>query len=369
MTISSRSALLCAAVLIMAGCHRETPPPTVTLATVKAHLVMSQQSETPTFVRATGTVHARETAILSAQLMGRIRAVLVREGDVVRAGQTLMILDDASYQAGVAQAQAGVLAAEKQAQAAQSDAALAESTLARYRQLQLQRSVSPQEMDEVSRRAEGAHARVAAMQAQEAAMRAQASGARTMLAYARIRAPFNGVISARMADPGTMAAPGVPLLQVDSAGALQLQVSVDESILGKVSRGMKIAVHVDGASEAASQGTVREILPVADVASHSFLVKIDLPEARQIRVGMFGSADLETGKHAAILLPATACVQRGSLHSLYVLDGNNLAQLRAVTLGARQGAMVEVLSGLSAQEKVVDQPGDRDLNGKRIEAQ
>ncbi len=104
--------------------------------------------------------------------------------------------------------------------AAQTNAELAASTLDRYRQLEAEKSVSPQEMDEVSRRAEAAAANLEAVRAQTDAARAQESGARTMLGYTRLVAPFAGVVTARMADPGTMAAPGVPLLQVDQAGAL-----------------------------------------------------------------------------------------------------------------------------------------------------
>ena len=361
--------LLSTAALAMAGCHSDSAPATVAAETIKAHVVLSQGGDVATLARATGTLRAKQSATLSAQVMGSVRQVLAREGDQVRAGQTLVILDDASQKTGVDQAQAGVLAAERQKQVAQSDAALADSTLARFRQLQLQKSVSPQEMDEVTRRAEGAGARVSAMQAQVDAMRAQAAGARTMLSYTRIRAPFDGVVAARMVDPGSMAAPGVPLLQVEGAGALQLVVGVDESVIGKLHRGMKIAVHVDGAGDADQFGSVGEVLPVADAASHSFQVKIDLPAVKSWKAGMYGSAALETGTHAAIQIPFSASVQRGSLHYVYVLDGGGLAQLRAVTLGATRGVMVEVLSGLSENEKIVDQPGDRDLSGKRIEAQ
>lgn len=351
----------------IAGCHSDQPAARQVTETVQAHLVESVQQDSASLENATGTLHAKENATLSAQVMGSVRQVLVHEGDVVRAGQTLLVLDDASSRAALAQAQASVLVAEQQQQAAQSEAALGQSTLARYRQLQLQRSVSPQEMDEVARRAEGASARVSAMQAQVEATKAQVAGARATLGYTRIRAPFAGVITARMVDPGAMAAPGLPLLQMEGAGPLQMQVSVDESSIAKVQRGMKIAVHVDGAPEAASTGIVREILPAADPASHSFTVKIDLPASKLLKAGMYGSAAIETGRHAAVLVPASACVQRGSLQYVYALDGNNAAQLRAVTLGAHHGAMVEVLSGLSPHERLVDAPGDRDLSGKRIE--
>jgi RND family efflux transporter MFP subunit len=227
-------------------------------------------------------------------------------------------------------------------------------------------------MDEVSRRAEAAAANLEAVRAQTDAARAQESGARTMMSYTRLIAPFAGVVTARMADPGTMAAPGVPLLQVDQAGALQLQASVDESAIAAIHKGMKVQVGINGGSSTSVggtnlAGTVAEIVPAADPSSHSFLVKIDLPSSSQARAGMYGTAEFANGARQAILIPRSAVVSRGSLSCAYVLDGQGIAQLHYLTLGAPLGNLVEVLSGISTGDKLVDEPSDRNLTGKRIE--
>ena len=359
------ASLLAASAAMIAGCHDgESAATPGTVQTVQARVVESQQQQVPVNLRSTGTVHARETAVVSAQVMGRIQQVLVREGDSVRAGQTLVVLDDAALRSQVEQAQAGVKAAQNAQAAAQTNAALAASTLDRYKQLESQKSVSPQEMDEVSRRAEAAAAGLEAVRAQTDAARAQESGARTMLGYTHLVAPFAGVVTARMADPGTMAAPGVPLLQVDQAAALQLQATVDESVIGAIHKGMKVQVAIDGGASSGGMGTnlagtVAEIVPAADPSSHSFLVKIDLPSSSQTRAGMYGTAEFANGARQAILIPRSAVVARGSLNCVYVLDGQGIAQLRYITLGAAQGNLVEVLSGVSAGEKLVDAPSDR----------
>jgi RND family efflux transporter MFP subunit len=285
-----------------------------------------------------------------------------------------VVLDDAALRSQVEQAQAGVKAAQNAQAAAQTNAALAASTLDRYRQLESEKSVSPQEMDEVSRRAEAAAAGLEAVRAQTDAARAQESGARTMLGYTHLVAPFAGVVTARMADPGTMAAPGVPLLQMDQAGALQLDATVDESAIGAIHKGMKVHLSIDGGVSTTAAGTnlagtVAEIVPAADPSSHSFLVKIDLPSSSEMRAGMYGTAEFANGARQAILIPHSAVVSRGSLNCVYVLDGQGIAQLRYITLGAAQGNLVEVLSGVSGGEKLVDVPADRDLAGKRIEVQ
>jgi RND family efflux transporter MFP subunit len=364
-----RASLLTVFAATMVGCHSDESASPAVVETLQARVVQSQRQQVPLNIRSTGTVHARETAIVSAQVVGRIQQVLVHEGDSVRAGQTLAVLDDAALRASVDQAQAGVKAAQQQQAAAQTDAKLAASTLDRYRQLQAEKSVSPQEMDEVAQRAAAASARLEAVRSETDAARAQEAGAHTMLGYTRLVAPFAGVVTARMADPGTLASPGVPLLQVDQTGALQLQATVDESAITTVHKGMKVQVATDGASSANITGTVAEIDPAADPNSHSFTVKIDLPSSSQLRAGMYGTAEFANGVRQAIVIPRSAIVSRGSLVCAYVLDAQGIAQLRYLTLGAAQGNLVEVLSGVSPSEQLVDNPAERDIAGKRIEVQ
>lgn len=351
------------------GCKSSEVAHSAAVEGARARVVQSKQEQVPVTVQATGAIHARETAILSAQVMGRVQQVLVREGDSVGAGQTLVVLDDATLKSAAEQAEAAMKAAENQQVAAQSNADLAASTLARYQQLQAQKSVSPQEMDEVSRRAEAAKAQVDALRAQANAMKAQQAGAKAMLGYTKIVAPFAGVITGRMADPGALASPGVPLVQIDSSGPLQLQTTVAESAIASVRQGMKVSVSLNGATGADPTGTVSEIVPAADTSSHSFLVKIDLPASRELRAGMYATAQIPTGVKQAVVVPRSAIVVRGSLACAYVVDADSVAQLRYVTLGAMHGDAVEILSGILENERLVDNPADRDLAGKRIEAQ
>jgi multidrug efflux pump subunit AcrA (membrane-fusion protein) len=149
---------------------------------------------------------------------------------------------------------------------------------------------------------------------------------------------------------------------------------VDESAIGVVHKGMTVPVTIDGGASTSGTGTslagtVAEIDPSADPSSRSFLVKINLHSSTQTHAGTYGTAEFANGSRQAILIPRSAVVARGSLNCAYVLDGQGIAQLRYLTLGAAQGNMVEVLSGVSSGEKLVDAPADRDLAGKRIEVQ
>lgn len=356
-----------AALLGLVACHSVAPNAPAAPPVTRARVVQAQSAIAPALVPLSGTLHARETTTLSAQVMGSVREVAVHEGDSVRAGQTLIVLDDSRYRDGLHQAQAGVVAAQHQLEAAQSDARLATSTLERYRQLEREKSVSPQEMDEMRARASAASARLAAMQASLDAAQAQSASAATTVGYTHLRAPFSGVVAARLVDPGAVASPGVSLLQIDSAGTLQLIVPVDESLLSRLHRGQKIPLRLVDATELS--GTIAEIVPVADPATHSFTVKIDLPPSSACKSGMYVTALLAIGERNQLTIPLSAVVARGALRYVYVLDANHVATLRAVTTGAAAAGRVEVLTGLSANEKVVDQPGERNLAGMRIEEQ
>lgn len=148
-----------------------------------------------------------------------------------------------------------------------------------------------------------------------------------------------------------------------------MQATVDQSAIATVHKGMKVHVAVNGASPADITGTVAEIDPAADPNSHTFTVKVDLPPSGQLRAGIYGTVEFASGIRQAIVIPRSAIVRRGSLVCAYILDAQGIAQLRYLTLGAAQGNLVEVLSGVSPGERLVADPADRDIAGKRIEVQ
>jgi len=360
--------LLSAVPVLLAGCTRPGPAVHATPPAAQASLVKSVSAQVPQGIPITGTVHAKETATISAQVPATITQVLVNAGDRVRAGQVLVRLDSAAMSAGLDRALAAQQAVEMQQQAAATNASLAKSTLHRYEMLKQQNSVSPQEFDTVEKHAQAAELQVQALNAQASEAKAAVASARTQLGYTVLRSPYTGVVTSRTADPGTLATPGMPILQVDRDGPLQLYATVDESLIGAVKLGMQMPVTVDGISQSIT-GRVAQIVPAADPASRSFLLKLDLPHTPGLRAGMYATARFPGADRSMILAPQSAVIQRGSLSYVYALDANGVAQLRYVTLGRAHGNDVEVLSGLAAGEQLVNNPGDRDLAGRRIEAQ
>ena len=354
----------------LTGCssERQQAPPAPEI--VRNVSVFAAQRDTiPDLMEAVGTVRAAQTSDLSSQMMGTIVEIRVREGDRVQRGQLVAAIDDAQPRAALDRATAVVSAAQQQLAAADSDLALAESTLKRYQTLYDRKSVSPQEFDEVKTRQQSTLARRDMAQADHAQAKAAMAQAHVALDYTRIRAPFDGVVTAKKAYAGSLATPGMPILTVEDVRKYRLEVTVNENDLRYVRIGQSVPVVIDALDRAELHGKVNEIVPAADASTRSFLVKIDLPADKSLRSGLFGRAEFARGSRPSILIPRTAVVERGQLQGVFVLDQNKVASLRYVTLGKPSGSAIEVLAGLQSGELLVAKPAELDLDGKRIEAE
>ena len=331
--------------------------------------------------RASGTVRGRNTTVLTSKVPGYIRAVRVRPGDTVRAGQTLVELEANDARAGVARARALVdqseeakAEAESAFRAARAAAKVAESSHTRAAQLLEQTAISQQEFDEAEARLDGARAqelaaaaRVRAVASRIAEAKAGLGEARATFDYADITAPFSGRVLERRVDPGALATPGMPLLVVADEGVLRVEAAVEESRAAGVAMGDEASIEIE-ALPTPIVGKVVEIVPNVDVTTRAFLVKLDLPpEAGPLRPGSFARVGFRMGTRPRLVVPTTAVTTFGALDRVFVASGDR-ARLRMITLGEAQGSWTEVLSGLSAGERVVDAPGADLRDGAPIEA-
>jgi RND family efflux transporter MFP subunit len=331
-----------------------------------ASVIVAQKTTVPDWLEAVGTVRAAQTSQVSSQIMGNIVEIRAHEGDRVQRGEVLAIFDDAQPRFAVDQAKAAVTAAENEVSVADSDLALAGSTLKRYQQLYEKKSVSPQEFDEIKARYQSAEARRDVTRAGQAQANAALAQAQNSLGYTRIGAPFAGVVTEKKADPGTLASPGMSIFTIEDTHSYRLEVTVDEGDIRLVHVGQAAPVTIDALGNIQLSGKVVQIVPAADPASRSFLVKIGLPADARLRSGLFGRAQFARGERPALLIPRTSLVERGQLQGVYLLDANQIAGLRYVTLGKSAGEKVEVLSGLQDGDRLVAAPGERELAGKRI---
>ena len=355
--------------MAVVGCSSQRESVSAAPETVRDVSVLSAQPATvPDVVEAVGTLRAAQTSQLAAQMMGNIVEVRVREGDRVQRGQVLAVIDEAQPRAALDRATAADLAAQQEVTASESDFGLAEATLKRYQTLYERKSVSAQEYDEIQARYQATQARREMARAGQAQAKAALQQARTALGYTHIVAPFDGLLTEKKADMGTLASPGMPIFTVEDLRHYRLEANVNESDLRYVRQGQAAPVLVDSLDDRQLRGKVIEIVPAADPASRSFLVKVEMPSDPALRSGLFGRAQFARGERSVLLIPRTAVVERGQLQGIYVLDQNRIAGLRYVTLGRPAAGQVEVLAGLQPGETLVADPGNRELSGKRVES-
>lgn len=321
---------LAASLLFAAACSHEEAKP-VARAAVAVPTEVVQPATIASTRAVAGTVRAANTSPLAARIMGNIVRITVAEGDLVRRGQVLVEIDPRE-----ARTQSG--AAASAVAAAAANARLAETTFQRFAALRERSSVSEQEFDDVKARRDSAAAELARV-------RSMAAQADTYVEYSRVRAPMDGVVTARYVDPGAQAAPGMPLLMVEDTRASRVEATVPEELVVNIGD----PVVVDAGSERI-EARVTRIQPRVDAMTRSSLVKIDLP--KPMRAGSYVRVLFRTGERQALVVPSGSIVRKGQLTSVFVVGSDGIARMRLITLGRDN----EVLSGLDAGERIVRNP-------------
>ena len=327
-------ATLAAAIPFVSGCHRAPAQNQTELpsATVRAQTVERKSRAATEDV--VGTVRPKLSAAIEAKVSGRIGQMRVVPGQLVKAGERLAQLDAREIQSRLDQA----AAARQQA----------ESDFKRASDLMGQKILSQSEFDSAQSKF-----RMAA---------AAETEAKTMLDYTLVVAPFDGVITRKLADVGDLAAPGKPLLQMENPDTLRLEADVPEALIGNVKLGDRLTVRIAAVTNEI-EGRVAEMSPAADSNSRTYLVKLDLPGATALRSGQFGRVAVPVGAASAIRIPVAAVIQRGQMELVFVV-ANGHAQLRLIKTGSRVGDEVEVVSGLDSGEQIATVGGPALTDGQ-----
>jgi RND family efflux transporter MFP subunit len=284
-------------------------------------------------LEASGTAGPWAEATLSTRLMGSVLEVTVREGDRVRRGQPLVRIDARDLDAKAAQVAASLAEAEANHQQAFTHAG-------RMRDL-FAKEAAPRAL------LDAAETALASAEARGAAARAAAEELAATRDYAVVRAPFDGVLTARMVDPGAFAAPGTPLVTVQDFSRLRLSASVAPAAVRNLGRGDTIGAAVEGVETAVR---VEGIVP--EPGGNVYTVNATLDNrAGRFLAGSAATLSLPQGERVSIVVPASAVVRQGDLTGVRVLaDGG--AELRWVRVVAFSPDSVEVLAGLRAGERI-----------------
>lgn len=319
-------------VLALTACGTESGEhPAPELAPVAVTVSTSETAAAPT--RHPARVVPVEEAEVATRTAGTIDRVHVRVGDRVARGAPIATLDEADVRARI--------------DAARASLELARKTFARVEALERDGAASTQEKDQATAQLRGAEAMVREAEAQAA--------------YVEIRAPFAGVVTARMADPGDLAAPGFPLVQLAGTG-VKVVTELPATLSGTVAAGDGVKLVVEGRVLA---GTVSHVVPALNRASRRFRVEI-APEAdASLLPGAFVRVRLETGTDVSRWIPADAVVRSGQLTGAFTVEEETL-RLRWLRLGRTEGERVEVLAGPSGPLTVVRNPGHGFVDGQPV---
>lgn len=288
---------------------------------------------------AVGTLKAASRSVISSKILATIQEIKVSAGDFVKEGDLLVTLNTRELDARLKQAGESLAAN----QAASLDA---KSDFDRNSRLLKQNAISKREYEESDRKLKVAQANE--RRAEEAVNEATA-----LLSYSKIQAPKAGRIVDRTAEPGDMAQPGQPILTLYDSESLRLETPVLEHLAVKLEVGQELNVHVDSVDKDFS-ATIDEIVPQADAASRSFLVKASLPRGQNLFEGMYGRLQIPAGSRRHLCLATDAIRRIGQLEFVDVVLDDNTLQRRLIKTG-RLGmpGRIEVLSGLIAGEDVV----------------
>ena len=367
---------------ISAGCVSTPEHATDESAPVTVSVTRSTVTDLASSFEAGGVVRARATALIASRVMAPITQVHVRPGDRVRRGAPLVTLDGRDIQANKGRAEATSRSAAEAAGAAEADLRAAESALVlarathdRVAALHAKRSATAQELDQAvaaltaaEAHRTSAHARLAAANAAREAAQAGAEAAAISATYAVLSAPFDGMVTERDADPGSMATPGTSLLVLEDPVNYRLEVQLDEARAALVEARQTVSVRLDNALAAGAAWTDGRVTEIAriDPASHSFVVKIDLPTSASLRSGLFGRARFPRPTRRALTVPGRALINRGQLTFVYVVDDEERARLRPISTGATDPDRTEVLAGLREGDSVVTNPPASLTDGARV---
>lgn len=349
------SALAVAAAFALSGCRAShepaapdpRPPVAATIATAVEGSLASG-------LVASATIEPIRRASPGTILMGRVERILRREGDVVRAGETLALIDNRDMAAREGQAEAGLAAAR-------ATEANARAMRERMQRLVDRQAASRKMLEDATL---GHEAAVAQLEAAGKGLEA----AKVATAYGRVTAPFDGVVTERLVEVGDLAAPGRPLFVIEDTRRVKVDATVPESVAATLASGSQVEIEV---GEIRRAGTIEEVLPAADPRSRTVTVRVVLDNADgALRSGAFARlavGGVEAGA-GAISVPETALVRRGPLAGVFVVDDGDVARLRWLSVGSTRAGSVEVLAGLVAGERYVAAPAAGLEDGIRVTA-
>ncbi|MEJ2643482.1 MAG: efflux RND transporter periplasmic adaptor subunit [Gammaproteobacteria bacterium] len=343
--------------LVIAGMALGALLPTLAGAdTVKARTVTVKREPIQIYASYPGTVIPAEYVQVASRMSGYVQDIKVHEGQSVNQGQLLLTVNPVAVAAGVRQARA---------QLAKAHSALhtAKQNYDRFKALYKEGAVPKQRYEQVQLAYQAA-------QSDEQAAQAALQKAQSQVGYAKVRAPFDGVIFSKKVHNGQLVGPGNELMVLYNPKQLQVKTELDDAAYYPLKLGEQIPVIYLGPNQQPHrvQATVQRLVAASNPMTHTHTVKLLLPADSRAQGGEYAQVLVPLQKRQAIVVPATAIRERAGITGVFVVGDDGEAEFRMITLGERRDGGRVVLSGLFPGDQLIVKAEGALANGVKVEA-
>ncbi|WP_024791199.1 efflux RND transporter periplasmic adaptor subunit [Lebetimonas sp. JS032] len=309
-------------------------------------------------------IYAKRQVMLAPRVMGYIKEIKAEEGEKVKKGELLFVVDPTDVYSMLNQARGALLQAQSGVLMAEMTYADAKRDYERFKNLYKAGAVSKRDFEKMTLNMNIRKKQVDMAKGMLKRAKAALVMARNQIKYAKVKSPINAVVTRKMKNVGEMALPGYPVLILSDLSSLKAKSFVKEGDIDKFKLGMKVEIFVPAINKK-YKAKVENIIPSADPATHSYIVKFKFNKYDdKLLPGMYAKAKIILGKKEAVLVPFAALTSREGIMGVFV-NRDGIAKFIAVKQIAQEGDYI-ALKGLNAGEKVILYPPANMIDGQKL---
>jgi RND family efflux transporter MFP subunit len=309
-------------------------------------------------------IYAKKQVMLASRVMGYIKEINVEEGDRVKKGELLFVVDPNDIYSMLNQARGAVLQAQSGVLMAEMAYADAKKDYERFKNLYKNGAVSKRDFEKMKLNMDIRKKQVDMAKGMLKRAKAGLAMAKNQIKYAKVKSPINAVVTRKMKNVGEMALPGYPVLILSDLNSLKARSFVKESDIDKFKLGMNVDIFVPAINKT-YKAKVDTIIPSADPATHSYIVKFAFENYDdKLLPGMYAKAKIVIGKEEAVLVPFAAITSRKGIVGVFI-NNNGFAKFVPIKQIAQEGDFIAV-KGLNGDEQVVLYPPANLTDGQKL---
>jgi len=297
-----------------------------------------------------GNIYAKQQIMVATRLMGYIKKMNVEAGDKVHKGELLFEVDPSDIYSMINQAKAGVMQAQSGLLMAKLAYADAKKDYQRFKNLYAKGAVSKRDFQKMQLNMNIRKSQIDLAEGMLDQAKAGLQRALDQKKYAKVTSPINGVVIRKTAKVAEMAIPGYPVLVLANLSSLRAKAFVKEGDIKKLHKNQKVSVYVSAINKTIP-AIISAIIPSADPATHSYLVKFKLLNTKGLLPGMYAQISIQSSDHKDVVVPFDALTSRGGIVGIFTIKDNK-AKFIPVQIIAQKNGKVAV-TNIKNGEKIV----------------